>query len=300
MANRPDLCVMRPEIFETDPWGYRNTSDVWSRRNEILLFGDSFALGQGVSQEEIPAVQLSKFSRKNVYDGAGKLELEYLHWLISHFKTKPKTVVFFHLEIHNHRPEEVSDLDKTLNTGDLLQKADIFWKSFWAYNPLKIIFSRFEKRFFTPGLFPNRYGEKVPLFNLRNGRPFLFLDSSVQRFGDPRTNDVAQETEYFDDLHGVLDQKGIKLLVVLVPEKYSVYAPLVNKAPGMPLKNPSYLMSLQGELIRRRIPTVNLLPTLLREAAEQYKSGRYIYWPDDTHWNADGIRRACELISKSL
>ncbi|MDZ4676213.1 MAG: hypothetical protein SGI74_01785 [Oligoflexia bacterium] len=300
MSNRRDLCEMRSEIFETDPWGYRNTQEVWARKNEILLFGDSFALGQGVTQGEVPSVQLTKKIGKNVYDGAGKLELEYLHWLLDNLKTPPKTVIYFHLERHNHRLEEISGWDKTIDASNIFQKIDVFWKSFWAYDPLKIIFSQFEKGFLIPSLFPNRFAEKVPVFDLQNGKTFLFLDSSVNRYGDQRADDLFREAEYFDELRILLSEKNIKLLIVLIPEKYSVYAPLVKNPKNYPLKNSHYLMSLQGELIRRRMQVINLLPDFIKESQSRHKQGQYIYWPDDTHWNTQGIELATSKIAKHL
>jgi hypothetical protein len=305
MANRPDLCSYRDEIFEIDPWGYRNTLDVWMRPNDVLIFGDSFALGQGVNQDQTPSVQLSRISGHSVYDGAGKFEFNYLHWLIDHLKTKPKVVVFLHLERHHHTPIEVNDWDKVIDENSFSAKWKIFWESEKNYNPFKIIASRLDKNYLTPQVFPNRYGESVPVYKLKTGREFLFLNSSVAQYDDRRTPAfISGEGDFFEGLRAKLAEQKIELIVTLVPEKYSVYAPLLIDPPK-PVINPSidkpaYLDLLADELARRKLKYINLLPILKKEAMAASVRSEYIYWTDDTHWNARGIFTAMTAINSAL
>jgi len=37
----------------------------------------------------------------------------------------------------------------------------------------------------------------------------------------------------------------------------------------------------------------------MRDAASEYQRGRYIYWLDDTHWNAEGIEIAASAIARN-
>ena len=49
---------------------------------------------------------------------------------------------------------------------------------------------------------------------------------------------------------------------------------------------------------------LNVLPLgvrqeFMRDAASEYQQGRYIYWLDDTHWNAEGIEIAARAIARN-
>jgi hypothetical protein len=304
MANRSDLCAYRPETFETDEWGFRNSKAVWETAvsgagASVVVFGDSFAFGQGVTQEEKPSAQLARVTGRTVYDAAGKFELAHLRWVVDHLPNKPRWVVYFHLERHFHRAAEAREWDEVIDENNPINKTRIFFDSFKAYNPLKIISARFEKKYFTPGLFPNRYDEGIPHGVLSDGREFLFLKSSVERYGDRRSGQESEEAGYFSQLSASLKERGVKLAVVLIPEKYTVYAPLLAKRPaGIDEKH--YFEYLQLELEKRGVTALNLVPSLTETAKEGLPSGTYYYWPDDTHWNARGIEHSARAISRIL
>jgi len=47
-----------------------------------------------------------------------------------------------------------------------------------------------------------------------------------------------------------------------------------------------------------QIPVVNLTETFRAQAAQDLASGRYLYWLDDTHWNARRIAIAASEIRR--
>jgi hypothetical protein len=44
---------------------------------------------------------------------------------------------------------------------------------------------------------------------------------------------------------------------------------------------------------------LNLTPEFRKQAEALLARGEYLYWLDDTHWNAEGIRVAAQEIAKS-
>jgi len=60
-----------------------------------------------------------------------------------------------------------------------------------------------------------------------------------------------------------------------------------------------YLNRLERALRAMGVPVLNLTPLLSAEAARQLKHGRYLYWPDDVHWNARGIALAAAAIQET-
>lgn len=86
-------------------------------------------------------------------------------------------------------------------------------------------------------------------------------------------------------------ERGIKLVVVLIPDKERID---VEQIPadfiGRRTVQPSVLGDLAQRLNRDGIPAVDLTPRFLREKEQ----GRALYWRDDTHWNPEGVRVAVE------
>lgn len=297
MSNRKDLCQYRSEKFTTDAWGYRNNPEVLEQTNDILLFGDSFAFGEGNSQEFIPSMQLSSTLHAHVYNGAGKIELEYLSWLLDHLNSPPKAILFFHLERHSHKKSEIDGFSKKISSG-FFDKLKVTLDYFKQFNPLEIALNRFEKEWVVQKLFPNRFENTAKIETLSNQVPMLFLPSSIDRYFDPRTNNLSHDADYFEALKTLLDKKAITLHVVLVPEKYSVYAPYL--AQPAQITHTHYLDLLDKELKTRKVHSINLLPKMQEVAGLKLKKNKYLYWTDDTHWNPDGIKLATEIIKDSL
>ena len=127
-----------------------------------------------------------------------------------------------------------------------------------------------------------------------NGRKMLFLRESVDQLSkSPDTRGISEVVESITYAHYVCEQLGIKLVVVLIPDKVDVYRNLLLKETE---KRSSVLWDLTVSLMSNRVETVNLLPIFREEAKKSY----VLYWYDDTHWNAKGITIAAESVGELL
>ena len=91
------------------------------------------------------------------------------------------------------------------------------------------------------------------------------------------------------------DKRGIEYVVLLAPEKCSVYAEHLTEQQlrSLPQVEPTrVLMELLADC---GVPTVSPLPELL--AAKQRG---LMYHPNDSHWNADGAYLAHQALMKAL
>lgn len=127
------------------------------------------------------------------------------------------------------------------------------------------------------------------------GKPILFYRYHIDviAMADERS-DPDRIGRSAERLVRYLRERGMELVVVLIPEKEQVYRraiPPVFNPPDHPIP-PSILWEVEEELERRQIRVVNLLRPF-REAAEQ---GQLIYWRDDTHWNPHGIDIAVDIV----
>lgn len=112
-----------------------------------------------------------------------------------------------------------------------------------SYSPLEILFSRAVKLLQNDKIFPNPYRDQVVVAKLRNGREILFLSSEVKRYEMDRPTDP----EFFVQLKIQLQERGVGLLVLLVPDKYVVYHDLLLPPPPQ-TDRPRYLDVVEQRL----------------------------------------------------
>jgi hypothetical protein len=86
-------------------------------------------------------------------------------------------------------------------------------------------------------------------------------------------------------------------LIALAPTKYRVYADLLEPGTTLPRAQWRFVEATARAL---GVPAIDLAPVLRQRAAELLRQGRYVYWRDDTHWNAEGMDAAAEAIAAAL
>ena len=299
MANLPRFRQFREETFTTDAAGYRNRGEVVKPFTGILLTGDSFAAGSGVSDGQTLSEQLADFSGRRVYNGS---ETHSLEELLSGLEMTRGLVIWQQSE------REVPDVTLDIpgqswgriaarnvvgeQVAEGIRQSIVYGRSLAAFSPVQILLSRVWKRFQDDRVFPNPYRTGAVVARLKNGRQMLFLPEELRNYeaarpADPRT---------FVEIRKRLTEKGLGLLVVLVPDKYVVYRNLLVPAPEMPERQ-LFLSLLEQRLVAAKVPVLNMTPLLRRRAEALLPRDEYLYWRDDTHWNAAGIRETAEAIA---
>lgn len=121
-------------------------------------------------------------------------------------------------------------------------------------------------------------------------------------------DEITCGTNCLDDLRATLEQThavcrdaGIQLVFVFVPTKYRVYGRFCEIDSGLRrrLGQPGDLPHRLGKMIAgisRDVAYVDLTGPFVAQA----EHGAMLYWPDDTHWSADGHRLAAEVVSRYL
>jgi hypothetical protein len=118
------------------------------------------------------------------------------------------------------------------------------------------------------------------------------LDEQKNQFGLTQTEASLLQAQ------ALLEEKGIQLLVILIPTKEEVYARLTE-----PLLESNYLQTVsQGriEMIdfcqEQRINCLDTTPDLQDFA----NAGEQLFWSEDTHLNDLGNQRLAEIVWQSL
>jgi len=308
LANLPHLRQYREEVFRTDAAGYRNRREAAKPFTGILLVGDSFTAGAGVSDEQTLSEQLQDISGRAVYNGARSragTEASSLRELLRYLQMTGGLVVWQQLEradlplLSSDGPEQNWKRRLTRRVfsnehTEALIRMNRYVKAWWSYSPLQILFGRAVKLLQNDKIFPNPYRTEVVAAKLRNGREILFAPAELKNYDLERPTDP----EFFVHLKTQLRKNGIELLVLLVPDKYVVYHDLLlSDLPRT--EGRRFLDVLEQRLAAADVPVLNLTPSFREQAEERLARDEYLYWLDDTHWNAEGIREAAKAIAKS-
>jgi len=301
MGNLPSYRHYHREVFTTDAFGFRNSPNASAVSPEILVVGDSFAVGCGVSDRDNLSSQLSSLAGKAVYNGG----TEVSGWattkaLIDRLHLRDGWVIWELSESHDVPSFAVKQAASTAVSssymGERLSPRQARWvHDFWSYSPLRIFVQRLLLSVEDDYWLPNPLHGAVLIEHLKNGDPMLFLPYQVDGFYRP----LREDTGYFLEVNARIRDTGNKLIVVLVPSKYVVYQPLLLN-PGPSPDSKAHWDQFEEDLQQAGIATVNLSSALKLQAAKDFPKGKYDYFIDDTHWNQSGIHVGAVAIAKYL
>lgn len=139
---------------------------------------------------------------------------------------------------------------------------------------------------------PNPFSDLYPEEELNTGRRVLMYSGDIQFAQQPDNPGITARAilRLRDHLKG----SGYHLAVILLPNSYSVYYPLLRNHHD-PDTSERYMRELSDLLSAGSVAELNLLPTMRAAAQAELNQGRLIYYPDDAHWNALG----CELAART-
>jgi len=132
---------------------------------------------------------------------------------------------------------------------------------------------------------------------LRNGEPIVFLPAEFKSPADPRFS-AQRWAAYFSWYSAELKKDGLDLVVLLVPNRSTIYAPLLAQPRDVSASLNS-LHDLEIALENAGVPTVPLVNRYSQEARILLDQKKYLYFLDDTHWTGNGTALAAEEVFKS-
>jgi hypothetical protein len=316
IANVPALREYRSETFTTDALGFRNPPDLCdSGPPAALLFGSSFSAGAGLSDEQTLSAQLSKRARRTVYNASGiDADLELIRHLARRLKMSGGLVICEHLERYDLPlvPGPGAPGAPTGGPGQMLKVSGLkgWLKSVGLFyslqrlrrwlrvSPLEILALRACRAVRDDVLLPNVAAQTIVVSRLRNGDTMIFPKQVL--VGAPPVRSPDYGAAYWSWLAAELKKDNLTLMVLLVPEKTTVYRPLLRETVSLAPDGAPFLESLERAISAKGVPVVNLTPAFRRRAAAELARGNCIYWRDDTHWNPRGIAAAVAEIGRAF
>jgi hypothetical protein len=298
----------------------------------LVMGGSSFGYGYGLSDEHTLSAVLQRELQTPVFNGSrfftdpdGLVELDDL---LRQMPVKPESVVFLHLEQQNlflrgndnPYPEAEQPPRQSLQKlghetigplayRSLEERYVTFKRSFGTWlrlSPLRIMATRWQKALANDRILPNSGKAGVTALQLTNGRRILFEYYEWRRATSKRPREkITGTVEYLAWMKDRLNERGLRMYVVTVPDKASVYRDsLVGRADVMQQLHQSngaeYLTDLHSALSARGVNAIDGLAVLRRTAAADIADGRLTYYLDDAHWNALGVERIGRAAARTI
>ncbi len=307
-GNLPPTERRPPLRFSTDAWGYRRNPEVPVGAVPDLLFvgGDSFIYGANLSDEETLPAAFTRASGLLSYNGGRShlipATLADLDWLLSRFSSTPRRVVLVHLEQHRRRLPK-RGLDSGIGVIADLKYVRYVATGWWDASPLSNATRRLFRRLADDKNLPNTYGQDIVAYALPDGRLILFRGSETFPARKPQTEaEIRGTAEFIHQWVRELEARGLQTHVLLLPTRFTVYGPWLEwgKLRAGVLQAVQDLHSLEAELRRRNVGTINGLRVFQGTAAGDVRTGELPFYREDNHWTPEGVDRIARVLADSL
>ncbi len=279
--------------FTTDRWGFRNAEDI--ERPRVVVVGDSYVAGSGLSDEETLTARLSTYLGEPVYNfGTQYLNGPALFLREERFaRNKPAVVIYAPVaRAIKPRPLFYRQWGKDEEPQDLLSRQRRIGRAILEAvdrtnqdNGLVR-----EARFLYQGLLRALRGHPGEI-QAPEGQPVLALSLEEQNlYASAQQRDLDETLAMLATFDGVLRQAGVRLVFCPIPESGSIYPASFPVEQRRSIAQPSFLDGLIAGARELGIEVVDLRTTYRQDPAP------YLFQPDDSHWNA----RATDLAARAL
>jgi len=170
-------------IWETDRYGFRNDQNISSKGYNIVLVGDSNAVGTGTTQKDILSNQISREIGSNVFNYSPMDIDKYFMNNLSDMGIHPKVVIFEEIE------RDIPDISKFNDENINLNHK--YTTKIKIKNKIKALFSNNMLLYIE--IARDRFYKKEP-FNFVKGK----IDSAFGKFNMP-VSVGAEKNLFFDD-----------------------------------------------------------------------------------------------------
>ncbi|MCK7583645.1 MAG: hypothetical protein MZV65_54440 [Chromatiales bacterium] len=274
--------VPRDVEYRIDSYGFRNDADYAGER--YLLVGDSFIAGSSNTQSDLLSSHLRRDHAIPAYNLAHPGGMSDYASYVSAFARAHTgfRVVLFVFEGNDFEPPK----DTSETSGHRL------WRRYYelfsdtnVYRVTKSLTKRATRRSKITG------SAYVTVRELR-AHKLAFLtryveatETGAQSASAPFESALVQMRPYLEH-------------VFFIPTNYRIYRDHLTRATGpLPDAKWQYLSMLCR---RERIACTNLTGPMQRAADQLLARDQLLWWPDDTHWNGNGVAVAARVVAQSL
>ena len=304
IGNLPTLRHYHPVDFSTDAYGFHNPPALTQSNPVGIVIGDSFAVGSEPEDQSLSAQLTQRFGGYFYNAGAPQpLHLRSLEAVAQRLGLQRGLVIFEFLESRalQDPPAATPDGGRGAVQAFIFRALGQEWTDRLGTplnglhsSPLQALSAKLEKKIQDDALLPNSFASFVIHEKLRNGEPIVFLPAEFRSPSDPREA-ADRWAAYFAWYSAQLRNNGLDLVVLLVPNRATIYAPLLAQPRDVSASRAT-LADFANALQNADVRTVPLERRYAHDAAALLDQKRYLYSLDDTHWNGNGTAVAADEI----
>ncbi len=308
MAGVPQLKERRRRRFSIDEYGYRNPAGALDRAVDVVVLGDSAAVGSQVDDGQILSDLVRSETGLGTYNLGGASFDAFLD--DQRFAAPPPRLVLL------VAAERVPAPEIYVVGDDRRSKRRRAWERSEVRVPRRYETMRSAaavRAAVDDGRALRREAEAtykgllwaLGLYRLpptiyaydRASRTFFYLDGVHRLLDTAATTRIVTDTaDSITRCHRALSERGIAMQVLMVPERETVYHDRIPLLRDVDAAAP--LRLLAAELDRAGVPRVDVLDALQRH--RQAHPDAEIYFRDDTHLTALGHRLLFEAVRDRL
>jgi hypothetical protein len=278
----PEIRDVHPEVFTTDAAGFRNHL-YFGTAPKIVVIGDSFIAGVGLSDEDTFPVKLAAELGRPVYNYGAQFDQGPLMFLAdSRFVAHPPRLAIY-------MPSDAAISPIVIPTGKPPPTKKPFL-SFGTAEALRHQIGALNRDNGLRQLFRATYLDAHRMIfgfpNLKNvdGEEVLATTIEEQKLHvSPEERKIDEVIESYVAFKELLQKRGTMLFVAPIPESGEIY-------DFGPTHTPRFRDVLLQRLADEGVDTIDLEPVF------RANKRPYLYQRDDPHWSA----RAVELAAKTV
>lgn len=279
-----DLChhtknaINKEEFWKTDKFGFRNDSFI--EDPDVVIIGDSFIAGCGLSQQEILSNKIKEKTKDGlkIYNMASCNFSDFDEYLNEGLIKKPKLIIFSRVERIVPEPiVKVSKLKTKFRDLFEIANANVYIDKALKRSSFVWLKARIH----------GATGNGIPGIGIP--KMFFMNEKDYQKH---KPEDAVIAVEIINSYKKYCDSIGIKFLYLPMPDKETVYYDMVPYS-----KQPDYLFKVDWLLQNKNVPTVNTLK-IYNEFRKS--NNTLLYRLDDSHWTPAAIDLVSDEIVKKI
>jgi hypothetical protein len=308
IGNLPALRHYHSVDFTTDAFGFHNPPTLAPGDPVGIVIGDSFAVGSELPEDQSLSAQLTQRFGGYFYNAGAPqpLHLGSLETLAQRLNFHHGLIIFEFLESRalQQPPAATPDGGRGAAQSFFFRRMGLTWTDRLGTplnelhaSPLQAVSAKLEKKIQNDTLLPNSFASFVIQERLRNAEPIVFLPAEFKYPADPRRA-AERWAAYFAWYSAELRKDGLDLVVLLVPNRSTIYAPLLAQPRDVSASRAT-LQDFAEALQNASVLAVPLERRYAQEARALLDQKKYLYFLDDTHWNGNGTSIAADEIFKA-
>jgi hypothetical protein len=305
IGNLPALRHYHSVDFTTDAYGFHNPPALTQGSPVGIVMGDSFAVGSELSEDQSLSAQLTQRFGGYFYNAGAPqpLPLRSLEAVAQRLGLQHGLVIFEFLEYRalQDPPAATPDGGRGPVQAFIFRALGQEWTDRLGTplnelhsSPLQALAAKIEKKIQNDIFLPNSYAPFVIQEKLRSGEPIVFLPAEFKTPSNPRKA-ADRWAAYFTWYSAQLRNDGLELVVLLVPNRATIYGPLLAQSRDVSTSRAT-LTDFANALQNAGVRTVPLKRRYAHDAAALLDQKKYLYFLDDIHWNGNGTAVAADEI----